>query len=108
MAISTLAITTGAAPHAMSGEGEDSTVGQITSVPSQSSGNTSPQTTCAMPADSVWDLKSVETAGNVLTLISDASTLNNTVVYRLAGALNIQKLSKVVEAVARTPRVTQN
>lgn len=123
-----LAITTHAAAHPASEQGEDShsTVSQTTSSPSRSSGKASPRTACSTPAVSPSDLMSAETAGNVKesvprgilqrsgplsfgqemfwfiqTLMSDASTLNNTVVYRLSGKLNIQKLSKAVEAIAK-------
>ncbi|KAI6395591.1 putative Hybrid PKS-NRPS biosynthetic cluster [Pyricularia oryzae] len=122
-----LAITTHAASHPASEQGEDShsTVSQTTSSPSRSSGKASPRTACSTPTVSPSDLMSAETAENfkesvpreilqrsgplsfgqemfwfIQTLMSDASTLNNTVVYRLSGKLNVQKLSKAVEAVA--------
>lgn len=123
-----LAITTHVASHPASEQGEDShsTASQTTSSPSRSSGKASPRTACSTPAVSPSDPMSAETAGNfkeslpreilqrsgplsfgqemfwfIQTLMSDASTLNNTVVYRLSGKLNIQKLSKAVEAVAK-------
>ncbi|TEA17265.1 Fusaridione A synthetase fsdS [Colletotrichum sidae] len=37
----------------------------------------------------------------VQTLMSDPSTLNNTVVYRLTGRLNVPRLSKAVELISR-------
>ncbi|KAI6378482.1 hypothetical protein MCOR25_002184 [Pyricularia grisea] len=120
-----LTITTDAEMDSGSKQGEESSANRITSAISQSSGNTSPHTTCTTPVDSPWDLESFELAGNVKkpvsqevvqrnsplsfgqemfwfvqTLVSDAYTLNNTVVYRLTGNLNIPKLSKAVESVA--------